>query len=178
MTPYFCWLSLLLSPKDPTFVGSSIALTQRPPIFYIRLPPGSYVLFKFHQQIDHFCHFRWFFFSNSWKAFTERSKSHSHPMPPNFEPKFGFSLNNPSFFETVFSPNAPAFGSLNLTPVSIWYWSVPPPPGGNFTEKCQKVAPGPFLCAQIIWEPGAFYHPAGANLLFCSCYFKAPPSRL
>ena len=23
------------------------------------------------------------------------------------------------------------------------------------------------------WEPGAFHHPAGANLLFCSCYFKA-----
>ena len=26
---------------------------------------------------------------------------------------------------------------------------------------------------KFIWEPGAFYHPAGANLLFCSCYFKA-----
>ena len=25
----------------------------------------------------------------------------------------------------------------------------------------------------FIWEPGAFYHPAGANLLFCSSYFKA-----
>ena len=46
-------------------------------------------------------------------------------MPPNFEPKFGFSPNDPSFFETVFSPNAPAFGSVSLTPVSIWYWSAP-----------------------------------------------------
>ena len=46
-------------------------------------------------------------------------------MPPNFEPKFGFSPNNPSFFETVFSPNSPAFGSVSLTPVSIWYWSAP-----------------------------------------------------
>ena len=31
------------------------------------------------------------------------------------------------FFETMFSPNAPAFGSVSLTPVSIWYWSAPPP---------------------------------------------------
>ena len=30
------------------------------------------------------------------------------------------------FFETVFSPNAPAFGSVSLTPVSIRYWSAPP----------------------------------------------------
>ena len=29
-------------------------------------------------------------------------------MPPNFEPKFGFSRND-SFFETVFSLNAPTF---------------------------------------------------------------------
>ena len=43
----------------------------------------------------------------------------------------------------------------------------------NFTENRQKIAPGPFPCAQIIWEPGAFHHPAGANLLFCTCYFKA-----
>ena len=46
-------------------------------------------------------------------------------MPPNFEPQFGFSTNDPSFFEIVFSPNAPAFGSVSLTPISIWYWSAP-----------------------------------------------------
>ena len=40
-------------------------------------------------------------------------------MHPNFEPKIGFSPNVPSFFETVFSPNAQAFGSVSLTPVSI-----------------------------------------------------------
>ena len=28
-------------------------------------------------------------------------------MPPNFEPKFGFLTNDPTFFEIVFSPNAP-----------------------------------------------------------------------
>ena len=43
MTPYFCWLSLL-SPKRPHIfwwnVGSSIALTQRPP-----------------HTTNHFCHF-------------------------------------------------------------------------------------------------------------------------
>ena len=33
----------------------------------------------------------------------------------------------PHFFETVFSPNAPAFESVSLTLVSIWYWSAPPP---------------------------------------------------
>ena len=65
MTPCFCWSSLL-SPKDPTFfwwnVDSLIALTQRPRIFCIRLPQGSYFLFQFHRHIDHFCHFRCLFF--------------------------------------------------------------------------------------------------------------------
>ena len=30
-----------------------------------------------------------------------------------------------------------------------------------------------FFVHKFIWEPGAFYYPASANLLFCSCYFKA-----
>ena len=30
-----------------------------------------------------------------------------------------------------------------------------------------------FFAHKFIWEPGAFHHPAGANLLFCSCFFKA-----
>ena len=47
-------------------------------------------------------------------------------MSPNFESKFGLSPNDPSFFEIVPSPNAPALGSVSLTPVSIWYWSAPP----------------------------------------------------
>ena len=48
--------------KDPTLFGemwASIALTQRPPI---RLPQEAFFLFQFHRQIDHFCHFRRFFF--------------------------------------------------------------------------------------------------------------------
>ena len=32
-----------------------------------------------------------------------------------------------------------------------------------------------FFVHKFIWEPGAFYLPASANLLFCSCYFKACP---
>ena len=44
-------------------------------------------------------------------------------MPPNFEPKFGFSPNDPSFFEIVFSPNGPAFGNVSLHPFDI---GVPP----------------------------------------------------
>ena len=35
-------------------------------------------------------------------------------MPPNFELKLGFSPNDPSFFEIVFSPNASAFESVSL----------------------------------------------------------------
>ena len=38
-------------PKTPYFLHSAAT--------------GSYFLFQFHQQIDHFCHFRWFFPSNS-----------------------------------------------------------------------------------------------------------------
>ena len=109
-------------------MGSSIALTQRPSIFCIRLPQEATFLFQFYRQIDNFCHFRRFFFQiPAFKALTERSKVTFSPNAPNFEPKFGFSPNDPSFFEIVFSPNAPAFGSVSLTPISIWYWSSPTP---------------------------------------------------
>ena len=59
-------------------------------------------------------------------------------MPPKFEPKFGFSLNDPSFFEIVFSPNAPAFGSVSFRPVSIWCWSTPPPEWYWIQYKCKS----------------------------------------
>ena len=114
MSPYICWLSLL-SPKDPTFlvnVDSSITLTQRLPYFLHSTATGSYFLFQFHRQIDHFCHFwRFCFQIPAFKALTERSKVTFSPNAPNFEPKFGFSPNDPSFFEILFLPNAPAFGS-------------------------------------------------------------------
>ena len=51
----------------------------------------------------------------------------SHPMTPYIftlfshqMPKIMLSLNDPSFFEIVLSPDAPACGSVSLTPVSIW----------------------------------------------------------
>ena len=40
-------------------------------------------------------------------------------MPHNFEPKFGFSPNDPSFFETVFPPNAQ----------TLEVWALQPYPG-------------------------------------------------
>ena len=55
-------------------------------------------------------------------------------MPPNFGLKFGFSPNDPSFFETVFSPNAPAFESVSpqYTRTRIHLiLECPPPPGGT-----------------------------------------------
>ena len=64
MTPYFCWLSLM-SLKDPTFFLVKYGLFDRShpktPYFLHSAATGSYFLFQFHRQIDHFCHFRWFF---------------------------------------------------------------------------------------------------------------------
>ena len=121
MAPYFCWLSLL-SPKK----------LQKTPHFLVKcrlfdrshpktLPPCD----------THFCHFgRCFLCANSCFGSAHRKIKSIWtflPNAPNLEPKFGFSPNDPSFLETVFSPNAPAFGSVSLTPVSIWYWSAPTP---------------------------------------------------
>ena len=41
-------------------------------------------------------------------------------------PKIMLSPNDPSFFEPVLSPNAPACRSAGLTPVSISYLTAPP----------------------------------------------------
>ena len=62
--PYFCWLSLL-SPRPHIFwwnVGSSIALTQRPPIFCIRLPQEATFCFNFIDKLIIFAIFDNFFF--------------------------------------------------------------------------------------------------------------------
>ena len=60
--------SVLLSPNDPIFLLIVSAVTQRPHILCVLFDvlhsaaTGSYCLFQFHRQIDHFCHFRRFFF--------------------------------------------------------------------------------------------------------------------
>ena len=79
------WALRSLSSKDPLFLHSAAT--------------GSYFLFQFHRQIDHFCHFRRFFSSNScfksahWKIkrniLTQcplilNQNLASHPMTPHF----------------------------------------------------------------------------------------------
>ena len=68
------------------------------PYFLHSTATGSYFLFQFHWQIDHFCHF-WQFSLQipAFKVLTERLKVTFSPNAPNFEPKFGFSPNDPSF---------------------------------------------------------------------------------
>ena len=115
-TPHcFCkmWALRSLSPKDPLF----FAFSCHRKLLFVSVSSTN----------NHFCHF-WqsFLHIPAFKALTERSKvTYYHPMPPN-KPKFGFSPNDLSFFEIVFSPNAPAFGSMSLTLISIWHWSAPP----------------------------------------------------
>ena len=46
-------------------------------------------------------------------------------------------------------------------------------PGTILPKMARKLLVVYFFVHKFIWEPGAFHHPAGANLLFCSCYFKA-----
>ena len=109
--------SALLSPNDPIFllIVSAVSHPKTPhflvkcglfnrshpktPYFLHSAATGSYFLFQFHQQIDHFCHFRQFFLLQipAFKALTERTKVTfspcplilnqnltSHPMTPHF----------------------------------------------------------------------------------------------
>ena len=46
-------------------------------------------------------------------------------------------------------------------------------PGAVSLKVARKLLLVYLFVQRFIWEPGAFHHPAGANLLFCSCYFKA-----
>ena len=94
-----------------------MALTQRPAIYCIRLPQEATFCVNFIDKLIIYDDF--FFQIPAFKALTERSKVTFSSNAPNFEPKFGFSPNDPSFFETVLSRNATAFGSVRLTPVSI-----------------------------------------------------------
>ena len=50
---------------------------------------------------------------------------------------------------------------------------VPPEPGAISLKIARKLLLVHFFLHKFIWEPGAFHHPAGANLVFCSHYFKA-----
>ena len=108
-------LSALLSPNDSIFLLIVSAVTQRPhifgelwalrslshkdPYFLHSAATGSYSLFQLYQQIDHFCHFRLFFFANScFKSVQWKIKSNIlsqcslnlnhnlafHPMTPHF----------------------------------------------------------------------------------------------
>ena len=150
------WLSLL-SPKDPTFLVKCGLFADRShpkttyffacgchrKLLFVSISSTNWSFLPFSTFFFCFVLFCFFQFP-AFKALTERSKViHSHPMPPNFEPKFGFSTNDPSFFEIVFSPNPPAFGSMSLTPVSIWYIGVPPPPSDNHSD---------WQRAKLIWS--------------------------
>ena len=48
-----------------------------------------------------------------------------------------------------------------------------PEPGAISLKIARKLLLVYIFVHKFIWEPEAFYHPADANLLFCSCYFKA-----
>ena len=100
MTPYFCWLSLP-SPKDPTFwwnVDPLITSHPKTPYFLHSAATGSYFLFQFLRQIDHFCHFCHFFFQiPAFKALTERSEVTFSPSAPQFWTKIWLLTQWPSF---------------------------------------------------------------------------------
>ena len=46
-------------------------------------------------------------------------------------------------------------------------------PGAVLLKTVRKLLLIHFFVHKFIWESRVFYHPAGTNLLFCSCYFKA-----
>ena len=97
-TPYF--QCCMLSPNDPIFllivsavtqrphifrwnVGSSIALTQRPPIFYIWLPQEATFCFNFIDKLIIFFTFLTILFQiPAFKVLTERSKVTFSPNAP------------------------------------------------------------------------------------------------
>ena len=109
--------SASLSPKDPSFFIIACALTQRPHKFYIFLSPNA----KFHSPNE----------KNraltKWPLIFRPIRPHIFGFFSNRMPKIMLSPNDPSFFEPVLSPNAPACRSAGLTPVSISNMTAPPP---------------------------------------------------
>ena len=123
--------------KTPFF---SIAVTHRPHIFYscVSSHPKTHI-FSFNLSLNA----PWFeklAFEKNTMYFTlvilqssiEKTFG-SHPMTPHifvffshWMPKIMLSPNDPSFFEPVLSPNAPACWRAGLTPVSTSYLTAPP----------------------------------------------------
>ena len=106
----------MLSPKDPIN-------------FYIFLSPNA----KFHSPNE----------KNpaltKWPLIFRPIRPHIFGFFSHRMPKIMLSLNDPSFFEPVLSPNAPACRSAGLTPVSISNMTAPPPGKEYvFHEVCPK----------------------------------------
>ena len=95
----------MLSPKDPIN-------------FYIFLSPNA----KFHSPNE----------KNraltKWPLIFRPIRPHIFGFFSHRMPKIMLSPNDPSFFEPVLSPNAPACRSAGLTPVSISNMTAPPGP--------------------------------------------------
>ena len=116
--------SASLSPKDPYFFTIACALTQRPHDFlYFSLTECQISLTKC-QICSPNAKFRSPNAPNPdfWPLSPHIFVFFCHRMP-----KIMLSPNDPSFFEPVLSPNAPACRSAGLTPVSISYLTAPPP---------------------------------------------------
>ena len=56
-------------------------------------------------------------------------------MPPNFEPKYGFSPNDPSFFETLFARNASLWKCEPYTRIHL---ILEYPPGSEQSSKFKQ----------------------------------------
>ena len=115
--------SASLSPKDPYFFTIACALTQRPHDFlYFSLTECQISLTKC-QICSPNAKFRSPNAPNPdfWPLSPHIFVFFCHRMP-----KIMLSPNDPSFFEPVLSPNAPACRSAGLTPVSISYLTAPP----------------------------------------------------
>ena len=134
--PFWRW-RVCKAQKTPFF---SIAVTHRPHIFYSCMSshPKTHI-FSFNLSLNA----PWFeklAFEKNTMYFTlvilqssiEKTFG-SHPMTPHifvffahWMPKIMLSPNDPSFFEPVLSPNAPACWRAGLTPVSTSYLTAPP----------------------------------------------------
>ena len=127
--------------KTPSF---SIALIQRPHIFHnLTQRPNIFFLKKWvlSPKARPFFQTIWNFSRKDAQFLTKTSKRKSKffikfgaiftEWPQNFG-KFwqfwvtlAYSHPMPPYFFSSLSPNAPGFGSLSLTPISISYWSAP-----------------------------------------------------
>ena len=146
--------SVLLSSNDPRFLLiNCLCCHPKTPHFLVKYglfdrshpkttyflhsaATGSYFLFQFHQQIDHFFHFWQFFFLQipAFKVLTEKIKSNILTQCPlNLNQNLASHPTTPHFLEIGFSPNA--------QPLKVWALhrysfdiGVSPPP--SYQSQC------------------------------------------